>query len=67
MGEESTLPELTGSQGLEQFVLLAKTVTGTAAAQLIQDATQANGMCMRYWVWVILKLSLLIIKWNLSI
>ena len=46
MGEENTaLPELCGNQGLEQFVILAKTVTGAAASQLIQDATHAHGKC----------------------
>ena len=43
MGEESVLPELDGSQGLEQFLLLSKTTSGAAAARLIFDATNASG------------------------
>lgn len=51
MGEESGLPELSGNQGLEQFVLLAKTATGAAAAQLIQDATHANGISILFFTY----------------
>lgn len=43
MNEELTLPQLQGTQGLEQFLLLAKTAKGAAAAQLIQDVTNSTG------------------------
>ena len=44
MNEELTLPQLQGTQGLEQFLLLAKTAKGAAAAQLIQDVTNSTGV-----------------------
>lgn len=37
------LPQLQGMQGLEQFLLLAKTAQGSAAAQLIADVTGSPG------------------------
>ena len=35
--------QLEGRQGLEQFLLLAKTATGAAASQLIMDAISSKG------------------------
>lgn len=46
--DTSVIPELDGSHGLEQFLLLAKTATGAAAAQLLQDAMNANGLYGEY-------------------
>ena len=44
MGEESGVPQLSGTQGLDQFILLARTTKGAAAAQLIEEATSSPGI-----------------------
>lgn len=37
-------PSLVGCQGLEQFLLLAKTAKGPAAAELVRQALEAPGV-----------------------
>ena len=44
MTEETSVPQLRGDFGLEQFLLLAKTAKGAAAAQLIHEATATPGL-----------------------
>ena len=42
--EEPTAPTLVGCQGLEQFLLLAKTARGSAAVELIKQTLDAPGV-----------------------
>ena len=44
MSEETSVPQLRGDVGLEQFLLLAKSAKGAAAAQLVQEATSTPGL-----------------------
>ena len=42
--EETSVPQLRGDLGLEQFLLLAKSAKGAAAAQLVHEATSSPGL-----------------------
>lgn len=42
--EEPAVPQLQGCQGLEQFLLLAKTARGPAAVELIKQTLEASGV-----------------------
>ena len=42
--EDPPAPTLVGCQGLEQFLLLAKSAKGPAVVELIKHATEASGV-----------------------